>query len=103
MGGLQRFHDIGLPAKRQQHTGKRALGRHWQRRERVLPRGGGETLECGYFFSIKNQNEPTYAWSFPSEDAYVIAIGDANSTFAHLESWWLANADPNASPSPSAP
>ncbi len=68
------------------------------------PAAAGQTLECGYFFSnSKNQNEPTYAWSFPSEDAYVIAIGDANSTFAHLESWWLANADPNASPSPSAP
>ena len=68
------------------------------------PTAAGQTLECGFFFSnTKNQNEPTYAWSFPSEDAYVIAIADANSTFAHLQSWWVNNSDPNASPSPSAP
>jgi hypothetical protein len=68
------------------------------------PAAAGQTLECGYFFAnTHNQNEPTYAWSFPSEDAYVIAIGDAKSTFSHLQSWWAANADPNASPSPAAP
>jgi hypothetical protein len=67
------------------------------------PTAAGQTLECGYFFAnSKNQNEPTYAWSFPSEDAYVIAIGDAGSTFAHLQSWWVNNADPNAAPSPAA-
>jgi hypothetical protein len=68
------------------------------------PAAAGQTLECGYFFAnTHNQSEPTYAWSFPSEDAYVIAIGDANSTFSQLQSWWTANADPNASPSPAAP
>jgi hypothetical protein len=68
------------------------------------PAAAGQTLECGYFFAnTHNQSEPTYAWSFPSEDAYVIAIGDANSTLSQLQSWWSANADPNASPSPAAP
>jgi hypothetical protein len=68
------------------------------------PTAAGQTLECGYFFAnTKHQNEPTYAWSFPSEDAYVIAIGDAGSSFARLQSWWVNNSDPSASPSPSTP
>jgi len=69
-----------------------------------FPTATGQTLECGFFFANSNhQNEPTYAWLFPSEDAYVIAIGDANSTFSHLQSWWSNNAEPNASPKPATP
>jgi hypothetical protein len=69
-----------------------------------FPTAAGQTLECGFFFAnSSNQNEPTYAWSFPSEDAYIIAIADANTTFSHLQSWWTNNSEPNASPSPATP
>jgi hypothetical protein len=63
----------------------------------------GQTLECGFFFSSNNLPEPTYAWSFPSEDAYVIAIADPNTAFAALDTWWRNYAGPKASPSPAAP
>ena len=67
------------------------------------PTAVGQTLECGLFSSTSNQPEPTYAWSFPSEDAYIIAIGDPDTSFSHLQSWWASNSEPNASPSPAAP
>jgi len=65
------------------------------------PAAAGQTLECGLLGS--SNNEPSYAWSFPGEDAYIIAIGDPNSTFSHLDSWWTGNSDPNAAPTPATP
>jgi hypothetical protein len=61
----------------------------------------GQTLECGRL-GIKD-DEPTFAWSFPSEDAYIIAIANPNSTFSSLGSWWTANSEPTAPPSPATP
>ncbi len=68
-----------------------------------FPTAAGQVLECGVLQSNNNQPEPTYAWAFPSEDAYIIAIGDPNSTFSHLDKWWTDNSEPNASPSPATP
>jgi hypothetical protein len=70
-----------------------------------FPAATGQTLECGYLYynGSSNKPEPTYAWSFPSEDAYIIAIGDPNTTFSAIDKWWTNNAEPNASPKPVTP
>jgi hypothetical protein len=63
------------------------------------PTTTGQTLECGMLGS--NGNQPAYAWSFPTEDAYIVALGNPNMSLSSLQTWWAANADPNQSPSPS--
>jgi len=63
------------------------------------PTTTGQTLECGMLGSKDNQ--PAYAWSFPTEDAYVVALGNPNMSLSSLQTWWANNADPNQSPSPS--
>jgi len=63
------------------------------------PATTGQTLECGFLGS--NDNQPAYVWSFPTEDAYVVALGNPNMSLSALQIWWGNNADPNSSPSPS--
>jgi hypothetical protein len=66
-----------------------------------FPTTSGQVLECGLLGS--KGNEPTYAWAFPTEDAYIIAIGDPGTTFSAIDTWWTNNSDPNASPKPYTP
>jgi hypothetical protein len=61
------------------------------------PSVSGRTLECGYLGS--NRNQPAYAWSFPTEDAYIVALGNPNMSFAALQIWWTNNSEPAGSPS----
>jgi hypothetical protein len=61
----------------------------------------GQTLECGYLGTKGNQ--PAYAWSFPTEDAYIVALGNPNESFSSFDSWWTGNAEPAASPVPATP
>jgi hypothetical protein len=63
-----------------------------------FPTTSGQVLECGLLGT--KGNEPTYAWAFPTEDAYIIAIGDPGTTFSAMDTWWTNNSDPNASPKP---
>jgi hypothetical protein len=63
------------------------------------PTTTGQTLECGFLGS--NANQPAYAWSFPTEDAYIVALGNPNMSLSALQNWWANNSDPNSSPSPS--
>lgn len=58
----------------------------------------GQTLECGFLGS--NDNQPAYAWSFPTEDAYIVALGNPNMSLSALQTWWANNSEPAASPSP---
>ena len=67
-----------------------------------FPVRSGQVLECGLVGSGSVVNQPGYAWTFPSEDAFITAVGAPNTTFAALDSWWTNNADPSASPSPAA-
>ena len=64
-----------------------------------FPVTSGQIIECG----TVNNNEPTYAWTFPTDDAYIIVFGDSNSKFSSLDSWWVNNAEPAASPTPAKP
>jgi hypothetical protein len=66
------------------------------------PARAGQVLECEWVGSGSVANQPAYAWSFPSEDAFVTAAAAPNTTFSALQTWWVNNADPSASPSPAA-
>ena len=65
-----------------------------------FPQRPDQTLTCEWIGSTLNM--PAYAWTFPSENAFLAAAGPANSTFAALNSWWMNHADPSASPTPVA-
>lgn len=63
----------------------------------------GQVLECQMVATSNNKVEPTYAWAFPSENAFIIAEGVAGSkSYAALDNWWLHNAAPMNAPTPSA-
>jgi hypothetical protein len=75
---------------------------------------GTYPFENGYFPSADNQvvqcewvgqkgDKPAYAWAYPTENAFFLAVGAEGSSFAALDNWWKNNSLPTASPSPSAP
>jgi hypothetical protein len=75
---------------------------------------GTYPFENGYFPSADNQvvqcewvgqkgDTPAYAWAYPTENAFFLAVGAEGSSFAALDNWWKNNSLPTASPSPSAP
>ena len=61
-----------------------------------FPNRAGQVLECAW-----GSGQPVYIWTFPTEDAFLVAIGA--TTFSALDSWWTKNQEPLNSPSPSAP
>lgn len=61
-----------------------------------FPSRTGQLLECAF-----DNGQPTYIWTLPTEDAFIVAIGA--TTFSALNSWWTKNQQPLNSPSPSAP
>jgi hypothetical protein len=61
-----------------------------------FPYRTGQLLECAW-----DNGQPTYIWTFPTENAFIVAIGA--TTFSALDSWWTKNQEPLNSPSPSAP
>jgi hypothetical protein len=67
-----------------------------------FPTAAGQIIECMITDDSKNRPEPTYVWTFPSEDAYIIAFGDPNTTFSALDNWWTNNTEPGASPKPAS-
>jgi hypothetical protein len=68
-----------------------------------FPSATGQIIECGPLSNSKNQAVPGYAWSFPSEDAYIVAIGSPTTTWSAVKQWWVNNSEPNASPKPVTP
>jgi hypothetical protein len=61
-----------------------------------FPSRTGQVLECAL-----DNSQPTYIWTLPTEDAFIVAIGA--TTFSALGSWWTKNQEPLNSPSPAAP
>ncbi len=49
----------------------------------------GQVLECQYVGS--NLDVPAYAWTYPTENAFIVAQGAPNSTFDALNSWWMTS------------
>jgi hypothetical protein len=70
---------------------------------KFFPARGGQVLECEWVGSGSSLNEPAYSWTYPTENAFIVAQGAPNSTFSALDSWWTNNAGPLSSPSPASP
>jgi hypothetical protein len=60
----------------------------------------GQTLEC-WTYDSGGSPFPSYAWSFPSENAFLWASGNAGTSFPALDTWWKENETQAAAPSPS--
>jgi hypothetical protein len=69
---------------------------------KFFPSRAGQVLECEWVGSGNSLNEPAYSWTYPTENAFVVAQAAPNSTFSTLDSWWTNNAGPPSSPSPAA-
>jgi hypothetical protein len=61
----------------------------------------GQSLECGTYYSGSTPY-PAYAWSFPTEDAFMWALGNAGTSWSQLDTWWKANETQATAPSPPA-
>ena len=63
-----------------------------------------QTLECWTYHSGSTPY-PSYAWTFPTENAFIWATGNAGTSWSELDAWWKANETQAAappSPSPAA-
>jgi hypothetical protein len=68
---------------------------------KMFPHRPGQVVWC-VMVNVGNGPQPTYTWTLPSEDAFFVAAGAPNSSFAALNKWWSSNSLPLAAPSPSA-
>ncbi len=67
--------------------------------DNFFPALAGQVLECEWVGTGSTLNEPAYTWTFPTENAFIVGQGAANSTFSALDTWWTNNASPLSSPS----
>ena len=67
-----------------------------------FPPRSGQLLECVTVRDNNGPPQPVYTWTLPTEDAFLVAVGPPNSSFAALDSWFASASMPLASPSPSA-
>jgi hypothetical protein len=71
-------------------------------RAKWFPPRPGQLLEC---VTVRDNNglpQPVYTWTLPTEDAFIVAVGPPNTSFAALHTWFTTRSMPLASPSPSA-
>lgn len=50
------------------------------------PQRNGQVLEC-----FSSDSGPVYVWTYPTEDAFMVAQPPKSWTFAMLETWWKDN------------
>ena len=53
-----------------------------------FPERAGQVLEC---FEAANHSGPVYVWTYPTENAFIVAQPDKSWTFKQLETWWENN------------
>jgi hypothetical protein len=68
---------------------------------KMFPHRPGQVLWCE-MVDAGNGPQPVYTWTLPAEDAFFVAAGAPNSSFAALDTWWRNNSLPQTAPSPSA-
>ncbi len=68
---------------------------------KMFPHQPGQVLWC-VMVDVGNGPQPTYTWTLPTEDAFFVAAGAPNSSFAALDKWWSNDSLPMSAPSPSA-
>jgi hypothetical protein len=66
---------------------------------KYFPQRNGQMLECWTYIS-GGSPFPSYAWTFPTEHAFIWASGEVGTSFSALDAWWKANETQTASPSP---
>jgi hypothetical protein len=62
-------------------------------RNDFFPLRQGQVLECKALGT-----RPVYAWTYPTQDAFLMAEGAPGSSFADLDMWWVNNSLPPSSP-----
>jgi hypothetical protein len=68
---------------------------------KYFPQQDGQNLQCWTYLS-GGSPFPSYAWSFPTEDAFLWATGQAGTSFPALDTWWRQNETQASAPSPPA-
>jgi hypothetical protein len=68
--------------------------------DNFFPTRQGQVLECEWTGTGNNPNDPAIAWTFPTENAFIVAWGGANASFSGLQDWWKNSGQPLASPTP---
>jgi hypothetical protein len=51
-----------------------------------FPQRAGQVLEC-----FSSDSGPVYVWTYPTENAFIVAQPDKSWTFSKLETWWENN------------
>jgi hypothetical protein len=67
-------------------------------KDHYFPYRDGQVLECG---TTSSTDEPELIWSYPTENAYVLAWGESGKSLLSLYNWWEYHAQPLNSPTPS--
>lgn len=68
--------------------------------DKYFPNRQGQVLECEWTGTGNNPNDPSYAWTLPTENTFFVAWGGDNTSFATVQTWWTNNVVPLASPTP---
>jgi hypothetical protein len=68
---------------------------------KMFPHQAGQVLWCA-MADVGNGPQPTYTWTLPGEDAFFVALGAPNSSFAAMDNWWKNNSLPATAPTPAA-
>jgi hypothetical protein len=63
-----------------------------------FPGQSGQVLEC-----LDSNNTPAYTWTLPTERAIFVVVGGQGTSLAAMQSWWINEASPAASPSSPSP
>ncbi len=71
--------------------------------DKYFPSRQGQVFECEWTGTGNNPNDPAIAWSFPTENAFIIAWAGDNTAFSALQTWWLDNVTQISSPTPAPP
>jgi len=71
--------------------------------DKYFPQRQGQVFECEWTGTGNDPNNPSIVWTFPTENAFIIAWGGDNMAFSALQTWWTNNVLPLASPTPVAP
>ncbi len=71
--------------------------------DKYFPQRQGQVFECEWTGTGNNPDDPSIVWTFPTENAFIIAWGGDNTAFSTLQTWWTNNVLPLASPTPVAP
>ena len=69
-------------------------------RAKWFPPRPGQLLECVTVRDNNGPPQPVFTWTLPTEDAFLVAVGPPNSSFAPLRDWFASASMPLASPSP---